>query len=117
MDDTAAKIKRLRELIAEQDAGQDPVSGGNIMAPPEEPGGTVQGGQITGPDPDRRPASLEGCSCQDIVLLETDGLLSRDEEDWFSTKSVPNPHGNYQYPNIKAILRRNQQPRNQQQGE
>jgi hypothetical protein len=105
MNEVLSKLERLRELIKGKEAQTEtpaPLEPSiNESAPPEPERVT-----LATFDPDKRPKSLEGLSVGEILLLEQDGGLDPEAEEWVSLKNIPNPDGSIRLPNIRALARR-----------
>jgi|GEM_PF-3334725 len=114
MKDISARVEQLRKLIQEKETTE------NIppMAELETPS-MQELSEITGTDkpedeqeeqpdfdPYRRPASLEGMTLDEILILQCDGGLDSEAQEWLSYKNIPSKNGQITLPNLKYILTR-----------
>jgi hypothetical protein len=106
-----SQIQRLRELLEAQEGeamqSQYPQPSPKVVVEKvkveerPEPPTLLQ-------KPSKRPKSIEGFTLGDILLLQADGGLDVEAEEWLALKNIPNPDGSMRMPNVKALMRRGQ---------
>jgi hypothetical protein len=103
-----SQIARLRELLEAQEA-----EGMQSLYPQPSQKVVIEKVKVEPPPLQKprngeRPPRLKGLSVGDILVMQADGELTLEEEEWLSLKSIPNPDGSMRMPNIKALMRRTQ---------
>ena len=108
MSDTMTAIEKLKSLLKanESEKLETPAL---LDSSGTSPKVNTPTGQVTlSRDPDARPKSLEGLRLLDILLLQADGFLDLEAEEWLSLKNIPNPDGSWRPPNLLALQRARQ---------
>jgi hypothetical protein len=113
MIDVTSKIARLKELLKlkEVETAESPVT---VDSEPETTSSVVDysqeefeqhGNNLCLDKQKQRPASLRGLSSKAILLMQHDGLLSEQEQQWLAMKNPLDENGWPNFPNIQVLQR------------
>ena len=107
-----SQIQKLRELLWLQEAeamqSQYPQPSPKVVIEKPKVEDKPEPPTLQKPSNGKRPKNIEGLTLGDILLLQADGGLDLEAEEWLSMKRIPDPRGGPRLPNLKALARRAQ---------